>query len=390
MVKLALISLSKDTPDNFGPIGLLPLFDGLVVDQQIRAAQRAGAQKIILVSPTMSGAVLQYVDKLQGQGIDIEIVRSGHDLVQFAAPENDLIFLGDGVLPDGAMVEKLSGLSDEVIFVAPDSEDVSDFERIDRNDRWLGIARLEASRLSGFIDLPEDWDVGSALLRGAVQSECRRELVEDVNSPDGVISNLISQSKISEYSAGHLRQAKKGRGNFLEKTLTWPLTKALLPSLWKAPAANNYLGWAAPIAGILAGFLVVMDLPVSAAIALLILGMILVYVRQHIQIFSNLAKGIDIAAVAVYLIAIVVIFSIIIRDSIPVSLAANLVIFAVGLGSVWLVYRSNRKSKWDWIKPDIGLSLIILLGFSLFGSFMSGIYVIALLGMAYLIVSQPD
>lgn len=390
MVKLALISLSKDTPDNFGPIGLLPLFDGLVVDQQIRAAQQAGAQKIILVSPTMSGAVLQYVDKLQGQGIDIEIVRSGHDLVQFAAPENDLIFLGDGVLPGGAMVEKLSGLRDEVIFVAPDSADVSDFERIDRNDRWLEVARLEASRLSGFIDLPEDWDVGSALLRGAVQSECRRELIEDVNSPDGMISNLISQSKISEYSTGHLRQAKKGRGNFLEKFLTWPLTKALLPSLWKAPAANNYLGWAAPIAGILAGFLVVMDLLVTASIALLILGMILLYVRQHIQIFSNLAKAMDIAAVAVYLIAIVVLSSIIIRDSIPVSLAANLVIFVLGLGSVWLVYRSNRKSKWDWIKPDIGLSLIILLGFSLFGSFMSGIYVIALLGMAYLLVSQPD
>ena len=390
MVKLALISLSKDTPDNSGPIGLLPLFDGLVVDQQIQAAQMAGAQKIILVSPTMSGAVLQYVDKLQGQGIDIEIVRSGHDLVQFAAPENDIIFLGDGVLPDGNMVEKLSGLRDEAIFIAPDSEDVADFERIDRNDRWLGVARLKASRLSGFIDLPEDWDVGSALLRGAVQSECRREMVEDLDSPDGIISNLTSQTNISEFSANHLRHAKKSRGNFLEKLLTWPFTKALLPSLWKVPAAKNYLGWAAPIAGILAGFLIVMNLPVTAAIALLILGMILLYVRQNIQIFSKLANGMDIAAAAVYLIAVTVIFSIIIRDSIPVSLSANLVIFALGLGSVWLVYRTNRKSKWDWVKPDIGFSLTILLGFSVFGSFMTGIYAIALVGMAYLIVNKID
>ncbi len=390
MVKLALISLSKDLPDNSGPIGLLPLFDGHVIDQQIQSVVNAGANKIILVSPTMNNMVLQYVDRLQGQGIDIEIVRSGHDLVQFVAPENELIYLNDGILPDRSTIEKLSSFQGEIIFVTPESPQATEFERIDRNDRWLGVAKLKTSRLSEFIDLPEDWDVGSALLRGAVQSGCIREVVTESNLSDGAVSVLTDDTDISKFSKKCLQYVGGNRRNILEKTLVWPFTKTLLPRLWKAPSARNYLGWAAPAAGILAGCLILLKLPVVAAIALLILGMLIVYIYGKIGVFSNFNKGIDGVFVATLIISIIVIAGITIQQSIPVSMPANLVIFALVIGTTWLIHRNTVETKWDLTKPDIGLSLVILFGFSIFGSFTLGIYVIALLGMAYLLISQFD
>ncbi|MEP2989103.1 MAG: hypothetical protein ABJN65_15425 [Parasphingorhabdus sp.] len=377
-------------PDNSGPVGLLPLFDGHVIDQQIQSVVNAGANKIILVSPTMNNMVLQYVDRLQGRGIDIEIVRSGHDLVQFVAPENELIYLNDGILPDRSTIEKLSSSHDEIIFVTPDSQQVTGFERIDRNDRWLGIAKLKASRLSEFIDLPEDWDVGSALLRGAVQSGCIREVATESDLSDGAVSVLTDDTDISKFSKKCLQYVGGKRRNILEKTLIWPFTKALLPKLWKAPSTRNYLGWAAPAAGILAGCVIALKLPVIAALALLILGMLMAYVYGKIGVFSNFNKGMDRAFVATFIISIIVIAGITIQQSIPVSMPANLVILVLAIGSTWLIHRNTVETKWDLIKPDTGLSLVILLGFSIFGSFILGIYVIALLGMAYLLVSQFD
>ena len=389
-MKLALISLSKDTPDDLGPIGLLPLFDGLIVDQQIQSVRRAGVDKIILISPTMKSAVLQYADMLQGQGVDVEIVRGGHDLIQFAAPENEVIFLGDGILPGPDLLSKLIESNDELILVAPESDQMEHFERIDQNDRWLGVTKLDATRLSGFIDLPEDWDVGSALLRGAVQSECLRETIEQSDFLHDEISNLTNEIDVFNYSRRHLRDGEKQRGNFLEKLFVWPITRAILPRLWKATAAHSYVGWTALVSAVLAGSLALLDTPIVVPIVFLMISAAFLYVRKNIKIFSNPSSSSDIITVTTFFASVITLLLLIIQNSIPVSLAANLVIFILGLGLARLVRQDRKKSKWDLIKPDSGLLLTILLGGAIFGSLMIGIYASALLSMVYLLLKQFD
>lgn len=389
-MKLALISLSKDTPDDWGPIGLLPLFDGLLVDQQIQSVRRIGVEKIILISPTMKSEVLQYADMLQSRGVDIEIVRSGHDLIQFAAPENEIIFVGDGILPGADLLNTLIKSSDELILVTPESAQVAHFERIDRNARWLGIAKLDATRLSGFIDLPEDWDVGSALLRGAVQSECLRETIEEPDLLNSSISNLTNEVDVLDYSQRHLRDGKKRSGNFLQKFIGWPLTRAILPRLWKMPNAYEFTGWFALFSGALASGLTLLNLPILIPIILLMISAASLYIRKNIRLFSGFSEHSNIPTMATYSAAIVTLILLIIQTSIPVSLSANLVIFILGLGLVRLVQANDKLSKWDWIKPDIGLLLTIILTGAIFGSFVTGIYASALLSMAYLLLKQLD
>lgn len=389
-MKLALISLSKDMPDNSDPVGLLPLFDGMLIDQQIQSVVDTGIDKIVLISPTMNNSVLQYVDQLQRQKIDIEIVRSGHDLIQFAAPENTLIYLNDGIVPNRETIRKLSGFNEEVIFVTSDSQKVTEFERIDRDDRWLGIAQLDASRLSEFIDIPEDWDVGSALLRGAVQSQCYRERIAEKDLLDGAISVLTNETDTAEFSKLCLKNIKPSQGNILENWLIWPVTRSILPGFWQAPSVRDYLGWTTPAASIIAGGLVLFNLPIIAAIALLAIGTFLLYVRRKYKIFSLHNKKMDKVALGFNMLSIAVVSMIIVKQSVAGALPANLVVFALAIGSILLIYKNATVTRWSLIKPDIGLALIVLLVFSLIGAFMPGLYTIALWGMGYLLVSQFD
>jgi len=387
-LKLALISLAKDAPDGAEPIGFMPLFDGMIVDQQVQAVLSAGVEKIVLISPTMKSAVLQYADKLQGQGISIEIVRGGHDLIQFAAPENDILYLADGILPDSELIQRLAIHEDEAIFTAKDGEQLADFERIDQNDRWLGIALLQASRLSDFIDLPEDWDVGSALLRGAVQSGCSREYIEDSAVSSGSLSSLHNEPAIGVYSNRKLKQASNSLGNFLERLVIRPLTLSILPRLWKMPDAKAYFGWASLAMGLLGGVFVALEMPVVIAVFCLFPAAASLYIRGNIQLFSRVKSGLDIVCILSYLTMAAVMLAMVVRSSIPVSLTPNIVIFILGISLIWLIGRSNLTSKWNWVKPDTSLSLLILGGFSVFGLFVYGIYAVALLGIFFLLASQ--
>ena len=389
-MKLALISLSKDSPDGSGPIGFLPLFDGMLLDQQIEWVKRAGVERIILISPTMNSQVLQYIDQRRGQELDIETVRSGQDLVQFSSPENDILYLDDGILPSDAMTKKMADHRGEMIFVAKDTDFFADFERIDRNDRWLGIAQLDAEKLSGFIDVPEDWDVGSALLRGAVQSGCQRIILNEQDFLAGTVSRLSNEGILAQYSRQRLKQATSGSGNFLQRWAVWPFTRAVLPKLWKAPQASTYLGWSALVAAPLAALMPLLNLPVSASLALLLLGSLMLSIRNRIRLFSGISGTKDLVTATAGLLTGLALFSFVWRSSIPVSLIPNLVIFALALGSVWLAYRVREQSKWSWIKPDILLSLTVVLVFSVTGSFMPGIYGVALLAMFYLLGSGSE
>ena len=178
-MKLALISLAKDDLDGNGPIALLPLFGGSLLDLQIGAAQRFGCEKYIFLCPVTHGALLQKIDAMKQQGLDAEYVRSPSDLVQYASDQDHIVYIADGILPNAEIVEQLSGAPQELLFTVLHADEYQEFERIDLNQRWLGIVSLKTSRLSAMIDIPDDWEVGSALLRTAVQADCPRAIISD-------------------------------------------------------------------------------------------------------------------------------------------------------------------------------------------------------------------
>ena len=391
-MKLALISFVKDDAETRVPIGLLPLFNGTVAQAQVQAACAAGAEKVIFLSPMMSGALLQYIDRLKQEGISAEIVRSAQDLAHYASDSDDLIYLADGILPGPDLIDDLDLERGETIFVASNADQYSHFERIDLNHRWLGIAKLKASRLSALVDLPDDWDVGSALLRTAVQAECDRTIISDSDIENGLIRTLFDDVQIAKYTRSELGSSGSSQTNFLEKWIVWPLTRRLLPKLWRREKSARNIGIGSMVFGAISIALAYFSWSV-ASIGFLAAGSLLAYVRGRIPIFARLPNREWAQNIVFAILTLTALITLVFVESQRLLLLPNLVILAILAGNLATAARGRSGGRLAMLKPSMLLVLMILLAGASFGSFITGLYVAAMYCAAFLAANtavSPD
>ncbi len=376
-MKLALISLAKDDLDGHGPIALLPLFAGTLLDLQINAAQRFGCEKFIFLCPVTHGALLQKIDAMKQQGLDAEYVRSPSELVQYASDEDHIIYMADGILPNAEIVDQLSGVPQELLFTVLHAEEYQEFERIDLNQRWLGIVSLNASRLVAMIDIPDEWEIGSALLRTAVQADCPRAIISDRRMGSGAISHIQSEISAAQFTRRKLKEMPVEKDNFLNRFLLRPLIKRSLPKLWRKRAAPQYLqicSLAAGITGILtAGFG-----ESVAALTLFFIGSIAQFTRTSMVQFDNVVKGRDWTELALDGLVATGVAILLLQASDAMALAPNLVILILLLAHLLLLRGEPGAIRLALTKPDMRLVLLILLLASIFGPITYGIYAAAL------------
>ncbi|MEP3224436.1 MAG: hypothetical protein ABJO01_00550 [Parasphingorhabdus sp.] len=388
-MRLALISVSIEQAPSQGPVGLLPLFDETIVQRQVRSAQQMGADKIVLLSPTMHGALLQYVDALKIQNIDAEIARNSDHLQQYATDEDELLYLGDGILPGEVMALAVREESAEMIQVVGNADDYSSFERIDLNHRWLGIALLKASRLAEISDIPEDWDIGSALLRTAVQSDCRRDIVSDDRMKADNLVQLLTEVNVQQYTQRRLEKAEIPKQNFLDRFLVWPATRKLIPLLWRAPDAKKYTGIAALACNIIALTMGLVGWPILA-LAFLLISALVLNLNQRISIFGHSAKGLDWGNLLFNILAIATLAVVIWHHAPSPIFGAEQSLLILLSCILWLVDKAPDGRKITLIKPDRQLILLFFFLFSIAGFFAVGLYLLTLYAMAYLVLVSRD
>lgn len=386
-MRLALISLSTEDIAGHGPAGLLPLFDSNIVEKQVQSVRNMGAEKIIFLSPTMPGALLQYTDALKRQDIDAEIVRNANDLGQYTSQENDLIFLGDGVFPEHAVEEHLLGQSGELIYVVANADIYADFERIDLSHRWLGIALLKTSRFSEISQIPDDWDIGSALLRTAVQSECHRELMSDEDMQADAVPQLLNSRASTEYAKRQLGNIDIPKQNFLDRFTIWPLMRQGIPLLWRASDAKKYIGIASVACAVIAAGFSFAAWP-TVALGFLLLGSITLVLHNRVSIFSTDYGKLGLGDLLFYLLAVFVLAASVTVNAQPASMFAELAVLLLLLGNFWIARKLPDNLVLDHVRPDIPLILIILLVASVFGFFSIGLYISAIFCVIYIIATQ--
>jgi hypothetical protein len=376
-VKLALISLAKDDFDGNGPIALLPLFAGTLLDLQINAAQRFGSEKFIFLCPVTHGALLQKIDAMKRQGLDAEYVRSPSELVQYASDEDHIIYMADGILPNEEIIDQLSEVPQELLFTVLHAEDYQEFERIDLNQRWLGIVSLNASRLVAMIDIPDEWEIGSALLRTAVQADCPRAIISDRRMGSGAISHIQSEVSAAQFTRRKLREMPVEKDNFLNRFLLRPLIKRSLPRLWTIKSAPQYLqifSLAAGLVGILtAGFG-----HSIASLTLLFVGSVGQFTRASMVQFDSVVKIRDWTGLALNVLVATGIAILLLQASDAITLAPNLVILILLLAHLLLLRAKPNNIRLALTKPDMRLVLLIFLLASIFGPITYGIYAAAL------------
>jgi hypothetical protein len=376
-VKLALISLAKDDLDGTGPIALLPLFAGTLLDLQIQAAQRFGCEKFIFLCPVTHGALLQKIDEMKQQGLDAEYVRSPSDLVQYASDQDHIVYIADGIIPNDEIVGQLSGAPQELLFTVLHAEEYQEFERIDLNQRWLGIVSLNAARLVAMIDIPDEWEIGSALLRTAVQADCPRAIISDRRMGSGAISHIQSEISAAQYTRRKLREMPGEKDNFLNRFLLRPLIKRSLPRLWTRKAAPQYLQIFSLAAG-LAGIATAAFGYSIPALGLLFFGSVAQFARTSMVQFDSVEKIRDWTAMALDVIVASGVGILLLQASDAITIMPNLVIFALLLAHLLLLRAAPGNIRFALIRPDLRLVLLILLVTSIFGPISYGIYAAAL------------
>lgn len=372
-MKLALISLAKDDLDGNGPIALLPLFAGTLLDLQIQAAQRFGCEKYIFLCPVTHGALLQKIDAMKQQGLDAEYVRSPSDLVQYASEQDHIVYIADGIVPNDEIVGQLSGPPQELLLTVLQAEEYQEFERIDLNQRWLGIVSLNASRLVAMIDIPDEWEIGSALLRTAVQADCPRAIISDRRMGAGAIAHIQSELSAAQFTRRKLRDMPGKKDNFLNRFLLRPLVKRSLPMLWTKESASQYLGIFILLAG-LAGIGTAVFGYSVAALGLLLLGSIAQFTRASMAQFAHGVTGRDWTGLALDIFAGTAVAILLVKTSSAMTFVPNLVIFLVLLAHLLLLRSGPGEPRLALIRPDSRLILLILLLATMFGPISYGIY----------------
>ena len=376
-MKLALISLAKDDLDGHGPIALLPLFAGTLLDLQIQAAQRFGCEKFIFLCPVTHGALLQKIDAMKQQGLDAEYVRNPSDLVQYASDTDHIIYIADGILPNDEIVGQLSGAPQELLFTVLQAEEYQEFERIDLNQRWLGIVSLNASRLVAMIDIPDEWEIGSALLRTAVQADCPRAIISDRRMGAGAIAHIQSELSAAQFTRRRLKDMPGRKDNFLNRFLLRPLIKRSLPMLWAKRSAPQYLQISTLLAGIAGIGTALWGYP-AVALGLLFFGSVAQFARLSMVQFANSGTGRDWTGLSLDALVAVAVAILLLQASNAMTLVPNLVIFVVLLAHLLLLRSGPEDVRLGLIKPDLRLVLLILFVVTIFGPISYGIYAAAL------------
>ncbi|MEP2102263.1 MAG: hypothetical protein ABJP02_12220 [Parasphingorhabdus sp.] len=388
-MRLALISLSAENSAGNKPAGLLPLFNSNILSRQVQSARQMGAEKIILLSPTIYGDLLQYADGLKNSDIKVDIVRNAKDLQDYKSQGEDLIFLSDGVFPDRSIEQKLSRQSDELIYVVSNADNYENFERIDLTHRWLGIALLKAERLAEIAEIPDDWDIGSALLRTAVQAECKRELVSDADMQADAVPQLLHAEESTAYAARQLRGMELPKQNLLDRFLIWPPMRKIIPLLWKSPSAKTYSGFASLGAAMVALVLGLLSWPVLS-LGLLFVASIVHVLHDRISILSSQDRKTDLMGLCFRLLAAIVLTVAVFRQASADSLFADITILLLLFGNLWLIFTQSENSRISVIIPDTPLILLILFLATALGAFSIGLYFSALFCLLFFIVGQRD
>ncbi|HKR17679.1 hypothetical protein [Rhizorhapis sp.] len=207
-----------------------------LVEYQARQAAEAGAGHISVHVETVTPALSRSVDRLIADGINVSLVRSTTELRQTVPPDTDILLIGDGIIAAQAWFARIAGQPAPALLVVNDHVTQSQYERIDAEHRWAGLARLSYRQLSDTLDTLDvlsDWDLQSTLLRHAVQSGGERVLVSDEALFNGGVFQIESQAAADEAEQHFLPRpsSEKAGEGWMEYYLFRPISRRLVPLL---------------------------------------------------------------------------------------------------------------------------------------------------------------
>ncbi|QIK79765.1 hypothetical protein G7077_13470 [Sphingomonas piscis] len=160
--------------DEGGLRALLPLAGQTLVEYQARCAAAVEASPIVVLVERIPPQLHEALERLRGDGISVVTVGDAQEAASRFEPTGTILLLGDGVVPTPDLVAQITSAGEPLIATVPDDDVHDQFERIDAQSRWAGVAAIDGHLLSSTAAMLGDWDLQSTLLRRAVQDGVER------------------------------------------------------------------------------------------------------------------------------------------------------------------------------------------------------------------------
>lgn len=180
------------------------------------------------------------------------------------------LFLQDGLLPSSGMIDDAVRKRESTIYTRAAASSDDRHERIDLNDRWAGLAVLQGKLVHNLDDIPEDWNLGSALLRQAVQGGARRKQI-DISPGSSFRSDLVQTNGDAHSAEKRLiadyRADQSARRRGLLARVGRFFSGLVLPYIWNGALSHAQFRLIMLGAGLLTLFLALLGLSVPAIFA---------------------------------------------------------------------------------------------------------------------------
>lgn len=237
----ALIGAYQEDEDG-GLRALLPLAGRTLLDFQVRSAAAAGASPVVVVVERVPQALQDVFEQLRLDGIAVIQVADAHEAVSRFETGSMFLMVGDGVALPFASIARLTEEVETTVVTVPDDEHHGEFERIDAQSRWAGIALVDSELLASTARMLGDWDLQSTLLRRAIQ-EGARQLRHDPDYGDVVLAD--SPGALDVFHKQLFTGSRAGRKDWPSRFLFPPVEDFATERLMESRIRPAWLLWLA-------------------------------------------------------------------------------------------------------------------------------------------------
>ena len=236
--------------DQGGLRALIPLSGRTLIEYQVRCASAAGTAPIVVIVERVPQALQDALERLRLDGIGVFPISDVQEALSRFEAGATIMLIGDGIAPPADLVARLAEEPEPVVVTVPDDEAHENFERIDAESRWGGVAVVDAHLLGSTAAMLGDWDLQSTLLRRAIQEGALRLPSEQVSAEP----ILVERPEDLETFQRRLLQASRGmRTDWVSRYVLPPIEELATEQLMETSVRPVWLIWAALAFTIAAG-----------------------------------------------------------------------------------------------------------------------------------------
>ncbi|AZI37972.1 hypothetical protein NT2_02_00260 [Caenibius tardaugens NBRC 16725] len=183
-MRVALLSMldSAGEPGQ-GYRAFIPFAGKTVARRQIDVVLALGCERVICLADNLGPGLIALQHQVEGAGAKFHVISVPRALCGLVHASDELIILGDGVLPLADEAREILAKGNGVLVLPAETGIPAGFERIDLNYAWAGALAMPGKLVDRLNELPRDCDGIAALLRIALQSK-----VPELPLPDAVLN----------------------------------------------------------------------------------------------------------------------------------------------------------------------------------------------------------